>query len=70
MKQWILDLVDKWLPQLPAPPVAVFDREGYDAGFFFRLVCDGRLFVSRHLRLQETIARKERELKSGSWLHP
>jgi hypothetical protein len=46
MKQWIGDVVDKWLPELPAPPVAVFDREGYDAGFFFRLVSDGRPFVS------------------------
>ena len=46
MKQWIVDVVDKWLPELPAPPVAVFDREGYDAGFFFHLVSDGRAFVS------------------------
>jgi hypothetical protein len=46
MKQWILDVVDKWQPELPTPPVAVFDREGYDAGFFFRLVHAGRPFVS------------------------
>jgi hypothetical protein len=46
MKQWIVDVVDKWQPELPAPPVAVFDREGYDAGFFFRLISDGRPFVS------------------------
>ncbi|MCP4901940.1 MAG: hypothetical protein GY906_33670, partial [bacterium] len=36
----------KWQPDLPAPPVAVFDREGYDAGFFFRLVSGDRPFVS------------------------
>ena len=46
MKQWILDVVDKWQPELAARPVSVFDREGYDAGFFFRLVSDDRPFVS------------------------
>ena len=46
MKHWILDVVDQWRPQLSAPPVSVFDREGYDAGFFFRLVSDGKPFVS------------------------
>jgi len=46
MKQWILEVVDRWRTHLPAPPVAVFDREGYDAGFFSRLVSDGRPFVS------------------------
>jgi hypothetical protein len=46
MKQWILEVVDRWCTHMPAPPVAVFDREGYDAGFFFRLVSDGRPFVS------------------------
>jgi len=46
MKQWILDVGDKWLSELPAPPVSVFDREGYDAGFFFRLVSAGKPFVS------------------------
>jgi len=39
-------VVDKWLPELPTPPVAVFDREGSEAGFFFRLVRAGRAFVS------------------------
>jgi hypothetical protein len=46
IKQWILDVADKWQPELSAPPVAVFDREGYDAGFFFRLVSAGKPFVS------------------------
>jgi len=46
MKQWIVDVVGKWQPELAAPPVSVFDREGYDAGFFSRLVSDGRPFVS------------------------
>jgi len=46
MKQWILDVADKWQPEMAARPVSVFDREGYDAGFFFRLVSDDRPFVS------------------------
>ncbi|MCP4991747.1 MAG: hypothetical protein GY928_38510, partial [Colwellia sp.] len=46
MKQWILDVADKWQPELATRPVAVFDREGYDAGFFSRLISDGRPFVS------------------------
>ena len=46
MKQWILDVLDQWRPELSAPPVSVFDREGYDAGFFFRLVDEGKPFVS------------------------
>ncbi len=46
MKHWILDVVDQWRPELSAPPVSVFDREGYDAGFFFRLVSEGKPFVS------------------------
>ncbi len=46
MKQWILDMVDKWRPELAARPVMVYDREGYDAGFFSRQVKDGRPFVT------------------------
>lgn len=46
MKHWIVDVIDKWRPELSAPPVSVFDREGYDAGFFFRLVSEGKPFVS------------------------
>jgi hypothetical protein len=46
MKQWIVDVADKWQPELAVRPVSVFDREGYDAGFFFRLVSDDRPFVS------------------------
>ena len=46
MKQWIVDVADKWQSELATPPVSVFDREGYDAGFFSRLVSDGRPFVS------------------------
>jgi hypothetical protein len=46
MKQWILEVVDKWRSELPARPVMVFDREGYDASFFSRQVADGRAFVT------------------------
>jgi hypothetical protein len=46
MKQWILDLGAKWQPELSVRPVAVFDREGYDAGFFFRLIRNSQPFVS------------------------
>jgi len=46
MKQWIVDVADKWQSELATPPVSVFDREGYDTGFFSRLVSDGRPFVS------------------------
>ena len=46
MKQWILDVVDKWRPELAVRPVMVYDREGYDAGFFSEQVKDGRPFVT------------------------
>ncbi len=46
MQQWLLEVVDKWGAELPARPVMVFDREGYDAGFFSRQVQDLRPFVT------------------------
>ncbi len=46
MKQWVQEVADKWQAQLSARAVAVFDREGYDAGFFSRLVNAGQPFVS------------------------
>ncbi|MCP4341775.1 MAG: helix-turn-helix domain-containing protein, partial [Desulfobulbaceae bacterium] len=47
MKQQILDVVEQWLPELPARPIAVFDREGYDSGFFSKLVKAEQPFVTR-----------------------
>ena len=38
MKEQILNVVDQWLPQLPGRPMVVFDREGYDSGYFSKLV--------------------------------
>ena len=46
MKPQILDVVEQWLPELPARPVAVFDREGYDSGFFSKLVKAEQPFVT------------------------
>ena len=46
MKQQILDVVEQWLPELPARPIAVFDREGYDSGFFSKLVKAEQPFVT------------------------
>jgi hypothetical protein len=46
MKQQILDVVEQWLPELPARPIAVFDREGYDSGFFSKLVEAEQPFVT------------------------
>ncbi len=46
MKQWILGVVDQWLPELAARPIAVFDREGYDSGFFFALIRAKQPFVT------------------------
>jgi len=47
---------------LACPPVAVFDREGYDAGFFSRLVSDGRPFVSWEKNVDKRIGRLRKEL--------
>ena len=41
MKAYILSLWEKWRSDLPACPIMVFDREGYDAGFFSTLVSGG-----------------------------
>jgi hypothetical protein len=46
MKAYIISLWEKWRRDLPACPIMVFDREGYDAGFFSRLVLDGIPFVT------------------------
>ena len=46
MKEAILATVEKWLPDLPARPVMVFDREGYDAGFFSRMIKADQPFVT------------------------
>ncbi|MCP4936316.1 MAG: helix-turn-helix domain-containing protein [bacterium] len=46
MKQQILEVVEQWLPELPARPIAVFDREGYDSGYFSKLVKAGQPFVT------------------------
>jgi hypothetical protein len=46
MKQWILGVVEQWLPELAARPIAVFDREGYDSGFFSALVSAKQPFVT------------------------
>jgi len=46
MKQQILEVIEQWLPELPARPIAVFDREGYDSGFFSKLVKAEQPFVT------------------------
>jgi hypothetical protein len=46
MKAYIISLWEKWRRDLPACPIMVFDREGYDAGFFSRLVLGGIGFVT------------------------
>ena len=46
MKAYILSLWEKWRSDLPACPIMVFDREGYDAGFFSTLVSGGIPFVT------------------------
>ena len=46
MKAYIISLWEKWRRDLPACPIMVFDREGYDAGFFSRLVLGGIAFVT------------------------
>jgi hypothetical protein len=46
IKQWILGVVEQWLPELSARPIAVFDREGYNSGFFSALVSAKQPFVT------------------------
>ena len=60
MKAYIISLWEKWRCDLPACPIMVFDREGYDAGFFSRLVLDGIPFV--------TLAKKMSMLKNWQQL--
>jgi hypothetical protein len=46
MKQRIIEVVDKWLPEMSARPISVFDREGYDKAFFSQLVKAEQPFVT------------------------
>lgn len=46
MKQQIIDVVQQHLPELPTPPVVVFDREGYDKAFFSQLIKAEQPFVT------------------------
>jgi len=46
MKNQIIDVVDKWQPEIPVQPLSVFDREGYDKKFFSRLVKAEKSFVT------------------------
>jgi hypothetical protein len=46
MKEQILSVVNKWLIELPHRPVVVFDREGYDSGYFSKLVKTNQPFVT------------------------
>ncbi len=38
MKGQILEVIEKWQPEMPALPLSVFDREGYNTDFFSKLV--------------------------------
>ena len=38
MKGQILEVIEKWQPEMPVLPLSVFDREGYDTDFFSKLV--------------------------------
>lgn len=46
LKGYIVSLWHKWRADLPASAMMVFDREGYDAGFFSRLVLAGIAFAT------------------------
>ena len=46
LKTQIVELKKKWAPELTAPPVMVFDREGYGAPFFKALIDNGVPFVT------------------------
>ena len=46
MKQRIIEAVEKWQPEMPVRPIAVFDREGYDKAFFSQLVKAEQPFVT------------------------
>jgi len=46
MKQRIIEVVEKWLPEMSQRPIAVFDREGYDKAFFSQLVKAEQPFVT------------------------
>jgi hypothetical protein len=46
MKEHILNVVEKWKPELSAKPISIFDREGHDKGYFSRLVKADQHFVT------------------------
>lgn len=46
MKEQILDVVNKWQPEMVVRPLSVFDREGYDKKFFSQLVKAEQPFVT------------------------
>jgi len=46
MKKQIMSLVNKWLPTLGIRPIVVFDREGYDSGYFSKLIKAGQPFAT------------------------
>ncbi len=46
LKRRIVQVAEKWESQLPARPIMVFDREGYDREFFYRLIESNQPFVS------------------------
>jgi len=65
MKAYIISLWGKWRRYLPACPIMVFDREGYDAGFFSRLVLGGIPFVTwqKNVDAKEMAAIDEKKFK-------
>ena len=46
MKEQIIEVANKWQSEMAVRPVSVFDREGYDSGFFSRLVNVKQPFVT------------------------
>lgn len=65
MKAYIISLWEKWRRDLPACPIMVFDREGYDAGFFSRLVLSGIGFVTwqKNVNAKEMAAIDDKKYK-------
>lgn len=46
LKERVVGVTDKWEKELPVVPVSVFDREGYGAPNFSRLVKAGKPFIT------------------------
>ena len=46
MKSRIIDVGSKWHPGLASLPIMVFDREGYSAEYFYRLINANQPFVT------------------------